>query len=417
MYQGVGARERVLAAVTELAGLSGCSPLTVEALLVAAGVSRASFYQYFSSVEDCFRCAYREHAERLVTEVANARVHGGQSELAVLETLVWTAVRRPQAARLLLVEGLANGPAGLEEREALVARVAATSGDATEQASAIDLPPTALIGGTFRFLAMCLADGDVIEGSDGAVREWARTFERGPDQRRWSARFAAALPEDGSRTIAPSQKRGARLPLRERILRATAAVVRERGYRAMTVADIVAAAGVSRRSFYNEFAGKCEAFTATYEYSFQSHLAACTPAFFGSGTWPERVWDGVLASIGFLAREPLFAHLGLVECYAPGQGFIARAQETQLAFTLFLEEGYRQSPGAGLLPRSCSTLTAAAIMELAFQTARHGALQHIHRLQPLAVYIALAPFIGCDAAGTFVDDKLAQQRAALVASV
>jgi AcrR family transcriptional regulator len=240
----------------------------------------------------------------------------------------------------------------------------------------------------------------------GDVECWARTFARNAGDRPWAyeltpPRPRAQPPPPPARAIS-AQRRGT---LRERLIGATAAAIRENGYAAMTVADIVAAAHVSRRAFYKEFHSKLDAYEASYEHAFRQTLASCTPAFFSARDWPERVWAGAHAFTGYFSREPLLAHLGFVECYAPGPGFASRAHDTQMAFTLFLEDGYRQSPGAARLPRACSALTMACIFEAAFQASRWGAALHMRRMQPLSVYIALAPFTGADRAGRFVAGK------------
>jgi len=158
--------------------------------------------------------------------------------------------------------------------------------------------------------------------------------------------------------------------------------------------------------FYNEFPSKADAFFAAYEHAFRMGLGACTPAFFISAPWPERVWHCAQAFTGFFSREPLLAHLGFVDCYAIGPGFAPRMDDMHRAFTLFLEEGYRQRPQARSLSRACATLTATAIFELALQGSLRGPGLNLRRLQPLAVYVALAPFIGRDEAGAFVLGKL-----------
>jgi len=402
------AHDRLLDAVAEVASRQGFAHLTVERLLSAAAVSRATFYQYFTSVDDCFWGAYRQHAEQLVKEVT-AAAGGARSEdreLAVLEALANAAASRPDIARLLMREGLAAGPAGLSERDALIAKLEHAMTGPHGEGSSIDLPAAILIGGTFRFLVMRLSDANELKGLREEVREWAGAFRRRSSDSSWGPRFMPVLPRD--RRIPDAELSGVRSCSlrRERILQATALTIREKGYRAITVADIVEAAGVSRRGFYNEFAGKSAAFIGAYEYAFQQILAACTPAFFTPRAWPERVWHGALAFTGFLAREPLLAHLGFVECYAIGPGFTLRVHDTQLAFTVFLEEGYRERREAESMSHSCSELTAATIFEVAFQGSRLGPHFNIRRMQPLAVYIALAPFIGMDAAGEFVSDKL-----------
>ena len=51
---------------------------------------------------------------------------------------------------------------------------------------------------------------------------------------------------------------------RERMLDAMARAVAAKGYAKVTVADVVALAGVSRRTFYEHFADKEQCFLATY---------------------------------------------------------------------------------------------------------------------------------------------------------
>jgi hypothetical protein len=135
-------------------------------------------------------------------------------------------------------------------------------------------------------------------------------------------------------------------------------------------------------------------------------MAACAPAFFGASSWRECVWQAGLAFTGFMAREPLVAHIGFLECYAIGPRHMPRVHDTQLAFTLFLEQGYRERPGAEALSRELSSLVAATIFETAFQASCQGPAFELRRAQPLAVYVALAPFIGVDDAGEFVLCKL-----------
>jgi AcrR family transcriptional regulator len=99
--------------VTKVVGSEGYPGLTAERVLAAGGLSRATFYQYFSNVDDCFWSAYREHADQLVRRAEAAVRRGEPRELAVLDTLVEAAICRPEAALLLMTEGLAAGPAGL----------------------------------------------------------------------------------------------------------------------------------------------------------------------------------------------------------------------------------------------------------------------------------------------------------------
>jgi AcrR family transcriptional regulator len=406
------AQARLLRAVTEVVAREGYTQLTVEKLLVTADSSRATFYQYFSNIDDCFWTAYRLHAAQFVTDV-EAEVRGSRyPDVAMLEALVATASAKPEITQLVMREGLAAGQKGLLERDAVVSKLAGAMAGSAASQCAIDLPAGILVGGILRFLSMRLADGGALDGLGREVRDWAQAFTRRCPGPSWSARLMPPFPCEEQHSSVRLIKVPPRGSPHERILRATAQTIRERGYRRVTVADIVAAAGVSRRAFYGAFPSKADAAIAAYEYGFEATVAACTPAFLGAAEWPERVWSSALAFTRFLSSEPLFAYLGFVQCYALGPRFASRVDHTQLAFSIFLEEGYRQRPEARSPSRACSALAVATIFEAGFQGSRHGSGLYIRRLQPLAVYVALAPFIGADEAGRFVMARLAEKDSA-----
>ena len=397
------AEVRLLRAVTELGGRDGYVELTVERVLEAAGASRASFYQYFSSVDDCFWTGYRLHADELIRGLADAVASDDEPELVLPRVLVETAIQRPDVARLLISECLAAGPVGLLQRDALIGRIREVLAPRGELPT-VDLPTTLFIGAVFRLLAIRLAEKTVTKALVKEVADWACSFEREPSRGSWGAgsdvgserrsvpRLSARLRRQGS--------------VRERILRAVVAAVHEKGYRSATVADFVATAGVSRRHFYNEFSSKAAAVIAAYELGFTRAVAECAPAFLGAGEWPERVWASAFALARFFSREPSIAYLGLVECHALGRDFEHRVHETHLAFTLFLEEGYHRLPETSPLRRHLSVLTMCAVSEAGFQASRGTPSLHLRTTLPMAAYIVLTPFIGIEQAVAFVSLKL-----------
>jgi AcrR family transcriptional regulator len=406
------AEDRILEAVTNVAATHGYGQLTVGAVLAAASVSRASFYQYFSNIEDCFWSAYRLHTQRLYDGLSDA-VHAAEHGLpAVLENLTQQAVADPVRARVLMGEPMAAGPRGLLERDALIARIEQLASSRPIPGFTVDLPVSLLIGGAFRFLTMSLDVPTLSEQISGALPAWCAVFRRAAWQTPWSGLFTPVLERPATMRPVTSRTSSTGTPRRERIVRGTAAAVHQRGFHALRVDDIVSHAGVSRRSFYNEFPDRTAAFIGAYEYALQRALAACAPAFFNSGSWPERVWASAHAFTGFLASEPDLYYLGFVESYAAGRQFSERVNDTQLAFTLFLEDGIRQGRRVGFASRAVAALTAVTIAEAGAQAARSAPGLSMRRTMPLAVYVALAPFLGSDEAGSFVAGKLAASRGA-----
>ena len=403
--QAASSEDRILHAVTAVAAGVGVAALTVKAVIEVAGVSRATFYQYFASVEDCFIAAYRSHARRLVEGVAERVGREEAAEMALLRAIAGLVADEPEAFCVLAMEGLAAGPAGLAERDRLVDALADLI-DASAHQRALSLPTPVFIGGVLRFAAMQLTDAFAPVNLERALDGWAQAF-RGSERVRPPALPALSGP---GAPIGFAQELRRSGEARERILRASAAVVRERGYRAADVAGIAAAAGVSRRLFYRYFSDKRAAFIAAWEFGLSGTLAACTPAFFASAPWPERVWESARAFTAYMASEPLIAHLGLVDCYACGPGFVRRVHESHLAFTIFLEEGYRHTSRPP--PRAVSALACATITELGFHCLHTGRAAYIRALQPLAVYVALTPFLGAEAAARFLEARSPSPQAA-----
>ena len=68
---------------------------------------------------------------------------------------------------------------------------------------------------------------------------------------------------------------------RVRLLDAVARVVADQGYGAATVADVIALAGVSRRTFYEHFPGLEDCFLAAYEDGMRGLFAAIRSALVG----------------------------------------------------------------------------------------------------------------------------------------
>ena len=192
---------------------------------------------------------------------------------------------------------------------------------------------------------------------------------------------------------------------RERILYATAEVCARNGYNASSVAEIVAAARLDTRVFYSHFTDKQHAFLAAHELGFQHTMAVAASAFFSAESWPERTWQGVLAGSQFQATHAALTHLLYVQSYAIGAPAVQRIDESHAAFTIFLLGGNELAK----TPRSQIAMEAivAASFEIAFQISREGRGELMPALAPLVSYLCLAPFLGADAASSFIDQKTA----------
>lgn len=152
---------------------------------------------------------------------------------------------------------------------------------------------------------------------------------------------------------------------RLRILAAVAETMAEKGYVATTVADILARAGVSRETFYQQFASKQDAFMAAFdaagEIALESLAVGWDDALVASGATPIDRFDAALvAYLDALVARPAFARTFLVEVYAAGPEAIAR----RAAFQARVVDAMVERLGFGETRRFACELVVAATAAL-----------------------------------------------------
>ena len=415
-----------------LTARSGYTQARVGDLAGVAGVSRATFYEQFRNMEECFIAAHDELSQRLLAEAAGA-VAGKARKRAtssMVGVITGFAARRPDEFSFLTYEAMLAGPRALDRRERLIEALAGqleqALGEAKGVAMALEVPAWILLGGLIRVLGIRMRRGQGVSPElPGELAAWAASYET-PDARRSKRIVAKACSLGIGQRLSPGLLAPQPLPRgrhrlpgavvkrvqRERILHATAQVIEAKGYPSTTVADIVAAAGVSREVFYSHFRSRSEAFIETHQLVFEQMMAATAGAFFASaGPWPEQVWQSARASINFVLDAPSFAHFAFVEPYALGEAVAGRTDDAVLAFTALLAEGSSQRPEASRLPDSVSDAIVGAIMEAVGHYVRNGRAEELADVLPTLTYLIVAPFMGAQAAAEFLDGKVRELEA------
>jgi AcrR family transcriptional regulator len=129
---------------------------------------------------------------------------------------------------------------------------------------------------------------------------------------------------DAPRTVLPRGRHAAprhvvEASQRTRLLEGMAAAVAEKGYAGASVADVIARAGVSRKTFYEHFANKEACFLAAYGLGVELLMDAIEDAVAGAEDDPVAAADaGVRAYLATLATRPDFARAYLIEVLAAG---------------------------------------------------------------------------------------------------
>ncbi len=129
---------------------------------------------------------------------------------------------------------------------------------------------------------------------------------------------------------------------RERILEAVAGAAAELGYAEMSVEAIIARAGVSRRTFYEHFKNKEDAFLAAYDAAVRQQARHITRAYLHERTVQQRLRAGITAYLRFIAGEPDVARMCIVEVLAAGPRAMARRTEAMQMFAEIIEDNIRE---------------------------------------------------------------------------
>jgi AcrR family transcriptional regulator len=166
---------------------------------------------------------------------------------------------------------------------------------------------------------------------------------------------------------------------RARMLDAMVGAVAEKGYANVAVADVIARAGVSRKTFYEQFANKEECFLAAYDAGVDRLLAAIDGALAEpTPDWLTAARRAVEVYLASMAASPAFARACLIEVLGAGPAALARRDVVQTRFADQLAAIHRRAradiPEIPALPPSTFRAAVGAVNELVTaHVLEHGA--------------------------------------------
>jgi AcrR family transcriptional regulator len=203
------------------------------------------------------------------------------------------------------------------------------------------------------------------------------------------------LPRGRNRLPTPE----VRASQRERLERAIIAAVAESGYAAVTVADIVRRAKVSRVAFYAHFRGKDDCFLAATSLGRQLLIGRVTSA---ARAMPEDAPDeevlraGVRAFLSFLAEEPAFARVFYIDMPAAGQAAIDRFRVAVGQFAdinrKWHERARERHPEWPAVPADAYLAVAGGTAELVRAMVRADRAKDLTDLEDILVSLHLSVF-------------------------
>jgi AcrR family transcriptional regulator len=414
--------EAMLASIGE----QGYATTVVADVIAKAVASRKTFYEHFEDKHTCFFAMSDEIASEWVARVERAEDtpdDGRDAIDALVNELFALALESPAALRVLAVELTAAGPAGIERRERALDGLAqplreTLGGDSPEA----ELLARTIVGAILRILYARARRGARVRRPRRGdllalapeVSAWASRYMLGPSAAlvpRAANGAGATMPVGGrapgtlslgSRAI---ERRG--LPRgdgnvsrsfvvhnqRERILDALANLSAAKGYGATTIPEIVQEAAVSVQAFYEHFSGKEDAFLVAYEIGHRKALAIVERAYESQEDWPAAVRAGIAVLLEFLASEPAYAHLALIDALTASPKAAAVAHEGMNAYAAMLDPGLEFSVNGSPLTAVSVEATVGALLELCFVYVATERTRELPSLLEVASDIALRPFM------------------------
>ncbi len=127
--------------------------------------------------------------------------------------------------------------------------------------------------------------------------------------------------------------------------------VAESGYEATTVADVIGLAGVSRRSFYDQFANKEDCFLLTFDLIAGHGVQRMSGAYAATdGDLADRLRASFEEFADVAATQRKAAALVLVEAQTAGPASLVRLRRATAVCERMLSKSFIESPGASPLP-------------------------------------------------------------------
>jgi AcrR family transcriptional regulator len=205
----------------------------------------------------------------------------------------------------------------------------------------------------------------------------------------------------GVRTLPPDLVKAVQ---RERLLAAMIKTVTEIGYNALTVQNVLARAGISRPTFYEQFEDKEDCFLAAFDASaaqMRKHIEAAV-AEAGPG-WREQLRAGIAELLSFVAEEPEAARTVIVEARASSPAGLLRRDELLDGFAACIDALVRDD-----LDEPPSAIAAAGVVggieSVLYARLQKGETEDFDALLPSLMYFAVLAYAGNEAAGEELDD-------------
>jgi hypothetical protein len=134
-------------------------------------------------------------------------------------------------------------------------------------------------------------------------------------------------------------------------------------------------------------------------------MAECREAFRAESSWPEAIWAAFDVYTSWIADEPAFARLAIVELLNAGPPALELLQSLMDAFAIFLKPGYELASRRVGSQRLIDEKVANSVFGMLHEHIVRSSPETVPEIMPEIVRTILAPFLGSRAAAEFVERR------------
>jgi len=416
-------RARIHGALIEAVAHDGYEGTSVKQVIELAGVSRRSFYEQFANKEECFLATFDLIVKRDLQQIRRAYLAADgaleQRARAAFERFAKATEEDRKATILVVLESQRAGAAGLLHlRNAAGACEQMLGRGFAESPGPTPLPlpiVRAIAGGLHGIAATFLRNPCANLDLDLAeeMLRWTLLFQT-PAAENLAERMTAGLTAR-MREISSTYGRGphgaeaSSRDERTRLLQGMLRLVAREDYCTLTAPQVAEQANVSIDAFCALFSDKEDCWIAAIDMIGDELLAIAADPGLVSEDWARAVRRVLGELMRYLANHPLQTRVLAQEALFTGAEAFQRIVDLVLSIATLLTEGAPTQAQSALATEGI----AGAIWHTVRCQVASGRVELLAAVSDHLSFVALAPFIGADAAIEIVTEERPSSAASL----
>lgn len=171
---------------------------------------------------------------------------------------------------------------------------------------------------------------------------------------------------------------------RRRLLQAMASMAATKGLAAVTIADVVREAGVSKRTFYEHFESKDDCFLTLYRAVSMNALKTLRDSVSADRPWQQQLEQALQAYLRHMAASPELLRTLFIEIHHLGAAGERARRDVMDALAALMVETLRRGPAESVIDEGLALAAVGGINELILQAIEQGRVAELPAMTPVA---------------------------------